>query len=384
MFLSMLKKEIKQFFRRKANVFLMFAFPIMLITVLSVGLKDMMSGNGDIFGTKDEYSEVYYTIEDGSKYEEGFTAFKDGIQDNIHVKFIKTDDLEVVKEKVDNYDGLLHINVSKDGFEIYSSEKGEKFQSKIFRSIFEDVLEQYALYDTIGEYNPEAFKSLVENKYEEYVVKEGNNGVKNVTAAEYYTFAELALIILYISTIVGESVYSEVKFRTINRIKLSKVNENSIIMSKVSLGIIIGIIQTLLVYFYSSYVLDVSWGENTLKFFALFIALSVFASMLGAIIGISAKRDTTVSGVLSGVIVGVCFLGGCYTPIQVIAPIPIINKLIYLSPIYWINTATSSMVSGINATTTYYIALAIPLIVSALLLILYSVIVRKNGGLSND
>ncbi|MEG2018849.1 MAG: ABC transporter permease, partial [Clostridium sp.] len=156
MFLSMLIKEIKQFFRGKANVFLMFAFPIMLITVLSVGLKDMMSGNGDIFGTEDEHSKVYYTIEDNSKYEEGFVAFKEGVQDTIHVKFIETPDLELVKENVDNYNGLLHIDVTADGFEIYSSEKGEKFQSKIFRSVFEDVVQQYALYDTIGEYNPEA------------------------------------------------------------------------------------------------------------------------------------------------------------------------------------------------------------------------------------
>ncbi|GEM_PF-653446 len=384
MFLSMLKKEIVQFFRGKGNILMMFIFPIVLITVLSVGLKDMMSGNSDIFGSGDEYSEVYYTIEENSKFEEGFMSFKNGVEDSIHVKLIETSSLNEVKENVDNYDALLHINVTKDGYEIYSSAKGEKIQGKILRSIFEDVLEQYAIFNTIGEYNPQALKTPILNKYDEYVTKEGNEGVRGVSSSEYYTFAELALIILYLSSIVGESVYNENKLRTINRIKLSKVNEGRIIMSKVSLGIIVGIIQTLLVYAYTSLVLDVNWGENTLKFIALFIAFSVFASMIGAIIGIVAKKDTTVSGTLNFVIIGICFLGGCYTPIHVLAPMPIINKLMYLSPVYWINTATSSMICGINSKTTYLIALGIPLVISALCFLLYSFIIRRKGGLAND
>lgn len=45
MFLSIIKKEFKQFFRSPGNVFMLFAFPIILITTLSVGLNDMMNMN---------------------------------------------------------------------------------------------------------------------------------------------------------------------------------------------------------------------------------------------------------------------------------------------------------------------------------------------------
>ena len=43
-------------------------------------------------------------------------------------------------------------------------------------------------------------------------------------------------------------------------ILLSKTNENMMIISKVTMGVIIGTMQTLLVYVYSSFVLKVNWG----------------------------------------------------------------------------------------------------------------------------
>ena len=51
------------------------------------------------------------------------------------------------------------------------------------------------------------------------------SGARDITSSEYYTFAELALIIFYVSGIVGESVYNENKLTTINRIRLSKLRK---------------------------------------------------------------------------------------------------------------------------------------------------------------
>ena len=42
MFINMLKKEFTIFFRNKGEVFMLFVFPIILITTLSLGLKSMM------------------------------------------------------------------------------------------------------------------------------------------------------------------------------------------------------------------------------------------------------------------------------------------------------------------------------------------------------
>lgn len=382
MFLAMLKKEFMQVLRAKKTFIFMFIFPIVLITTLSVGLKDILN-SGDIFGSGDEFSKVYYTIDGNSKYKQGFLEFKEGVEEAVNIKFEETSALDKVKDQVDKYDALAHIEVNDTGFKFYSSKNGEKVRVKIFESIFESILNEYATYETIAEYNPKAFESLVKNKYDEYVVKKDVSGVRNITSSEYFTFAELALIIFYVSSIVGESVYKENYLTTINRIRLSKVNESFLIGSKVLVGIVISILQTLVIYVYSSKVLDVNWGENTFKFMGMFLAFGIFASVIGAIIGLMARNDSVVSGVLSIITIVICFLGGCYAPLSMVIGMSPINKLIYLSPIYWINTAISSMLCGIESNA-YFIALGIPLGLSVLCLLAYLGILRNKGGLAND
>jgi ABC-2 type transport system permease protein len=278
---------------------------------------------------------------------------------------------------------LAHIEVTDTGFKFYSSKNGEKIKVKIFASIFQSVLNEYATYETIGEYNPKAFANLVKNKYDDYVVKKDVSGVRDITSSEYFTFAELALIIFYVSGIVGDSVYKENYLTTINRIRLSKITESSLIGAKVLVGIVISILQILVIYVYSSKYLDVGWGENTFKFMSMFLAFGIFASVIGAIIGLIAKNDNTASGVLNLFTIVICFLGGCYAPLSMIIGISPINKLIYISPIYWINTAISSMLCGIESNA-YFIALGVPLGLSVVCLLVYLGILRNRGGLAND
>ena len=383
MFIAMFKKELKQFVRSKGNVLLLFVFPIALITTLAVGLNSMMTSGSDFFADGDEPSKVYYTIEGkDNKYKEGFEEFTSGIEDELKVKFEEISSKEDAEEDVDTEKALLHINIDSEGFEIYTSKNGEGIRSKIMRSLFESFLNQYAVYDTIGELNPEAFKNLAISQYDEYVTEEKLDGKESVSSAEYYTFAELALIILYISVTVGESVYKESQLKTINRIRLSKIKESVMIAAKVAFGICIGILQTLVVYAYSSIVLNVDWGQNTLEFISLFIVFSIFGSVVGVIIGLLAKKDNTVSSVLNIVIIFICALGGCYTPMAMLVSVPVLNKLIFISPIYWINTATSSMICGYESSA-YFISVAIPIILSAVCVLAYAVIMKKKGGLQS-
>lgn len=382
MFLAMLKKEFKQMLRSKKNLIVMFLFPIILITTLSIGLKNMMASK-DIFGSGNEYSKVYYTINGNTKYAQGFLEFKEGVEEAVNIKFEETSSLDMVEDEVDKYNALVHIEVNDSSFNLYSSKNGEKIKTKIFRGIFESILNEYAAFETIGKYNPRAFENLVQNKYDEYVVKKDIGEARNITSAEYYTFAELALIILYIASIVGESVYKEKQLTTINRIRLSKMRESFLIGAKVLVGIIISILQTLLVYVYSTHVLDVDWGENIFKFMSMFFTFGVFASVIGALVGIIAKNDTTVIGSIQVSIVVICFLGGAYTPLSIMVGMGPISKLLFISPVYWINTAIGSLLCGIESNA-YLIALIMPLGLSALCLLAYFGILRNKGGFAND
>lgn len=382
MFFTILKKELKHISRTKRTFIFMFIFPIVLITTLSVGLKNIMT-SGDIFGSGGEYSKVYYTIDDESEYSYGFLEFKKGVEEAVNIKFEEVSSLDEVKDKVDKYYALVHIEVTDKGYKSYSSKNGENMKIKIFKSIFQSVLNEYAAYSTIGKYNPKAFTNLVKNKYDEYVVKKDVSGARDITSAEYYTFAELGMIIFYISGIVGESVYGENLLRTINRIRLSKAKEGYLIGAKVLAGVILSMFQVLVVYVYSSTVLEVNWGENTLKFMSLYLAFGIFASVIGAVLGIIAKNDNTVSGVLNVITIVICFLGGCYAPLHMLMSMSPLNKLIYFSPIYWINTAVSSMLCGMESNA-YIIALGVPLGLSAICALVYFASLKNKGGLAND
>lgn len=367
------------FFRSKGNVIMLFLFPIVLITTLSLSLNNLMSSEVEIFGENDKNSIVYYSVEENSKYKDGFLMFVEGIKKEINIEFKQVDTLEQVKEQVDDKKAIAYVSLYGNNLDIYTSKNGDNIKSKVFKSMIESVFNQYGAYETIAELNPEGFRNLVQNAYDKYVVSEDVNSKRTVTAAEYYTFAELALIILNVAVVIGELVYKEKQLNTINRIKMSKTSERTMILSKVALGTIISILQIILVYIYTSLILKVNWGENTLKFILLFVVFGLFSSMLGAIVGIASKTDTATGGILNGATFVICALGGCYTTRAMITSVPVLNKLMYLSPIYWINTATSTMICGLESNL-YLIAIIIPIVLSVLLLIFYSVVMKKRGG----
>lgn len=381
MFLALLKKEFKRFIRNKGNVVLLFLFPIVLITVLSAGLKDMMS-NEEVFNNDGEKSIVYYTVNDNSIYKEGFNEFINGVEDSLSIEFKKTSSVEDVKKDVDEYNALAYINVKEEGFEFYSSSKGERGTTKIFKSIFDSVLDKYAAMTTISKYNSEAFKNFIQNKYDSYLEKNDNGDIEDLTSSQYYTFAELGLIILYISMIVCQSVCDEKYLRTLSRIRMSRVKEETLIASKVVFGTIISFIQTMIVYFYSTFALDVDWGENTIKFIIMFVALGLFVSSFSALLGIVVKDKDSISGTINAVIIVICFFGGSYCPLSSIMSIPFIAKLAYVSPLYWINASISSLLRGIECNA-YYISLGISIGLVLLIIMIYFIALRRREDIAS-
>ena len=162
------------------------------------------------------------------------------------------------------------------GMSIIGQKKVNRTSSKIFRGILEQTLTNYALVDTVIEENPMLLQEILKAEKAKYV-EETSIGGNLVTSFEYYTFAELALIILYISLATAESVYNEGRLKTINRIRLSKANDLQLIISKAILGIIIGILQITEVYLFSTFILKVNWGENLPIMICVLLALVVFS-----------------------------------------------------------------------------------------------------------
>ena len=374
--LSMVEKELKQFFRNKGSVIMLFIFPIALITCLGFSLKGIMSGDVNIF----QGGKVLYSIENNSKYEHGFNNFKEEFQKETGTSFEEITKKEEAMDLVNKGEAISLITINESGYDYYRSEEGEPINSKIFRSIVEQTLTTYALVDTVLEVEPSSLQEVLIAEKAKYV-EEGSIGRNSVSSFEYYTFAELALIILYISTTIAESVFAEGSLTTINRIRLSKANDLKLIISKAILGLIIGILQITEVYLFSTFILKVNWGENLPIMIAVLLALTVFASILGIVIGLLIKESKSINSALQTIIITICMAGGCYGPLVMLKQIPILSDVIKFSPVYWVNSAMVSLNTGV--VNNYAITAISMCLGSTLALILGYVIIKKvNGGKS--
>ena len=61
---------------------------------------------------------------------------------------------------------------------------------------------------------------------------------------------------------------------------------------------------------------------------------------------------------------------------------PGLNNLVYLSPIYWIDTAISSSLCNIESNS-YAIALGIPIVLSIIMISIYLIFAKRKGGIAN-
>lgn len=372
--LSMIEKELKQFFRNKGSVIMLFIFPMALITCLSFSLKSFMGGNLDIFSDK----KVLYTIENKSRYEDGFSALRKGFEEDTGLVFEEVINKEEAKTLVDEDEAIALVTINENGYDYYRSKEGEGVRSKIFRGIVEQGLSTYALVDTAIEENHKLVEEILKTEKVEYV-NESPVGVKEVTSFEYYTFAELALIMMYISVTVAESVYSEGDLKTINRIRLSKVSDLQLIIAKGALGVIIGILQVMEVYLFSTIILKINWGENIPAMISVLLSLAIFSSVLGIITGLLVKESKSINSVLQVIIITVCFLGGCYGPLSMLKSMPIIADIIKFSPIYWVNSALISLNTGI-VNNYSMIAIGTCLGAAVLLILGYMTVKKVKGG----
>ena len=364
--ISLIRKEVIHFFRNKYNVATMFIFPIVLIVVMGFSLNGLMNVDHNIF----ENQKVYYKVNDVSnenKYLQVFKSFKENCEKNMKIKFEEIDLDSEGKSKINSFEGLSFINIYEYKYDFYRNEKKENTAQKIFRSVFNEYIERYAVIDTVAKEDSNILNKIVtENST---VVKEEGISSNGITSFTYYTLAELVLIILYISQVTSVSTYNESFENTLPRLKVSKVSTFNIIISKVVLGVIVGIIQIVIVYFISRFVLNINWRDNLIEILKVLISLIIFSSMLGVAISFIFKDSKAAASLINTLLIVLGFLGGSYVPISLIKSVEITNILCKLSPTYWTNISLLSLSSGIN-TNYSKISIIISLELSAILLII--------------
>lgn len=362
---SLIKKEIIHFFRNKSNVVTMFIFPVILIVIMGFSLNGLMNVDTNIFENK----KVYYKISDfniENNYLQLFKSFKHNCEEELRIEFQEINEENYGKDSVNKYEALAFISINEDKYDFYRNENKEDSSQKIFRSIFKQYLESYSVTNIALEKNSNILKEIKES---EVIVEDQGISNEGISSFAYYTFAELVLIIVYISQITSVSTYNEGVEKTYLRLKVSKASEFTIILSKLILGIVVGILQILIVYFVSTVFLNINWGENIREIIAVLIALIIFSSILGITIGYVFKDSKAASSVINISLIVLGLLGGCYLPISLIKSNMITSLLCKITPTYWANISLLSLSSGIK-TNYSIISIVLSLELSLILLII--------------
>ena len=86
--LTLIKKEIKEFFRNKSDVIVMLIFPVILIFVMGKSLDDLMSVEKNIFNNKTIYYRINMPI-NNKKNLQIFYDFMINFEKKTNVKFIE-------------------------------------------------------------------------------------------------------------------------------------------------------------------------------------------------------------------------------------------------------------------------------------------------------
>ena len=372
-----MKKEIIQFFKSKTNVIAMLIFPIVLIFVMGKSLDGLMSMDKNIFSGK----IIYFNIEDssGNKNLQPFYDFSVQFQKDTEAEFVENTNPEEAIKLVNKNEAICFINVCKDDIKYFRNENGESTESKVFRNLYTQYMKKYIFIHSTSKFEPQKVPQILNAQNNTQVKSEGIS-YDEVNSFTYYTFVELTLIILYISTITLTSMYKENTLHKMTRLKISSIKKINIIISKIALGIFIGIMQIIIIYITSTRLFGVNWGQNLIYIFMVLISFIIFSSVLGISISMIFSEEKTAYTFTNMLIIVMGFLGGSYVPLSLVKSARITSFLCELVPNYWVNTAILGL--KYNVDTSYYIsAINISLGSAALMIILSRIISKiKEGG----
>ena len=379
--LTLIKKEIIQFFRSKSDVIIMLIFPVILIFVMGKSLNGLMGMEKDIFNDKIIYYRVNAPIENEQDLQR-FYDFMIHFEKNTNVKFIENSNYNEATRDVNNNKAICFIDIYDNDINYFRNEKKESTESKVFRNLYEQYMKKYTFLQSIYKSNPQQIKNVLDYEIKIFLINEGINA-KEVNSFTYYTFAILVLIILYISSLTSTAMYKERFLHTMTRLKVSNTKKINILLSKIALGIIVGVLQIIIVYISSTKFLKVNWGENLPYIFMVLMSLVVFSSVLGILMSMIFSDQKTAYTVNNILIIIMGFLGGSYVPMCLIKSVRVTSFLAQIMPSYWANISLLGL--SYNVQTKYYIiSICISLGLSVLMLIIGNLISKLKVGGSFD
>ncbi|MBU3111226.1 ABC transporter permease [Clostridium lacusfryxellense] len=370
--ISIIIKEVKQSFRDRKSMAMMILFPIALIVVISAAFSSSFSSSIDI-GTP----KVLYSIEGSGSTSDNFrTSFIEKGKD-FKIEFTKMKDINSAKKKLisKEYDAIVQMK-SDNEIEFYKS-NGESLRAGVVESILSTYVQEFNVVMDISKVNPKIIGSLLSDSKNDYSTITSVNKSSQPSSLDYYTIAEIALIIMYAGLAGLYGIASEKNSKTRDRILISPVRKYEFLIGKTIGGVAGTILQIAIVILFSKYVLKSNWGNDIFTVLLIFISQIIMAISIGVGLGFIFKNENVANGIINFMIPVMVFLGGSYMPVDGFGS-KTFQAITYLSPVRWVNRSIFDVIYNSNYSKVPF-AILINLSIAVIFLAISSLLFRKEN-----
>lgn len=341
MFIHNFKYTLKTLLKNKMLIFWTFAFPILLGIFFNMAFSDIDKNEKlDIIDiaivNNDEFNNNLI-------YKETFKNLSDEASDNrlFDIKYVNEKKAKDLLEN-DKITGYLIMN--EDNLKTVISSNG--INETILKYVTDEILQNELMIDDLSEkkITGELENGNLNIDYEKIykdigiLIEKSGANIKDTSSdnlsymmVEFYTL--IAMTCLY-GAIIGMSAINSTLANMSNkgkRVEVSPTKKKTIILSSVCASYLIQTIGALIVLIFTSFVLNVDYGDN----FLLVLLLTLIGSLAGLTLGVAISsllksNENSKTGIIIAFTMVCCFLSGMMGVTMkyiVDINIPVINKL---------------------------------------------------------
>lgn len=358
MFFSILKKDFKLALSNPLHIMIVVLIPLLVIVLFGFTMKDYMSGD---FGTLDDAKLLYVSENATEEMLEQFSAISEVMNEKLGVEFEETSNYDKACDDVEESKAYGVIKITSVGFDYFRSDFNETYGGDIVRSLFTELSENKSTGDVS--------------------IQNVELDVKKVKSGVYYTFAGLAISILFLGVIMSNSLCRDHDAGTFSRIKMSKTGVPMMILSKFICGLTLGIIQIAIALGVATFIYGINWEHNFAMILFVHLVIMIFSLCFGLMIGMLIPNATTSFATISFCVMIANYLGGSVTPIYLLEKIPVLKYVIKISPVYWTNQSLTNLYNDISDSKTRNCIIVL-LALSVLFIAVAMIIASSGNGIS--
>ena len=280
--LSLIIKQIREYFRSPVNVFMGLLFPVLLVFFLGTMLQNLDIADYDIGEISVQYS-VSETDEQSGK---AFAEFLDNID---MIKAEKNNDIQNALKLTDSGDTDACIEL-KNG-EIVLHKGRNDIVNRALSSVLNSYIAVSDTYYKIASTDPSLLMNTDADTEKSFVEQEGLGVTRSMM--DYYAVSMAVMMIFMSHMMMGCTAFKdEEKIYTMSRLYLSPLGRTKLFFGKL-IGILpSAVISNAVIMLLSAFVFGARYCDNfigNLLLFLLFSCCSMAATAVGMLIGIIIK-----------------------------------------------------------------------------------------------